>query len=119
MLWLALLCWAAVILYLSSLTLDELPGAAFLFWDKVNHFAAFTVGGLLAASALSTSRPHLPPIRVVVYSVLLLAAFGVFDETLQTFTPGRNGASVSDWTADVLGATAGALLSRLRRPSTT
>jgi hypothetical protein len=40
LLWLALLCWACGILVLSSLTPQELPDAAFIFWDKANHFVA-------------------------------------------------------------------------------
>jgi len=111
LLWVALICWAAAILYLSSLNPDQLPDSAFLFWDKVNHFAAFAVGGWLAALALRTSLPRTPGVRIVVLAVILIAAFGVLDEALQTFTPGRTGADISDWTADVLGASAGALAS--------
>lgn len=116
LLWLALFGWAATILFLSSLRPDELPDGAFLFWDKANHFAAFTVGGWLAATALRTSRPRIEPVRAVVIAVIAIAAFGVLDETLQTFTPGRTGASLSDWIADALGAAAGALISLRLRP---
>ena len=35
--WIALLCWAGGILWLSSLTPQELPAAAFIAWDKVNR----------------------------------------------------------------------------------
>ncbi|WP_313675735.1 VanZ family protein [Mycolicibacterium sp.] len=117
-LWLALFCWAGVVLYLSSLSPAELPEAAFAFGDKVNHFAAFAVGGWLAASALRASRPQIGGTRVVTEAILLVAAFGALDEALQTWTPGRVGGDVLDWTADALGATAGALLSRLRRADT-
>ena len=110
LLWAALVCWACVILWLSSLGPQELPESAFLFWDKVNHFVAYAVGGWLAASALRTSRPRTPAVRIVVLAVILIAAFGVLDEALQTLTPGRTGGDVDDWMADVLGATAGALL---------
>lgn len=113
-LWLALLCWAAVILVLSSLSPEELPDAAFVFWDKLNHFGAFVVGGWLAASALRTSRPGAAGNRVVVQAIVLVAAFGALDEALQTLIPGRVGADVFDWTADLLGATTGAVMSRLR-----
>jgi VanZ family protein len=85
LLWGALILWACVILFVSSLTPQELPEAAFLFWDKVNHFVAYAAGGWLAASALRASGP-------------------------QTLTPGRSGGDVDDWVADVLGASAGALL---------
>lgn len=110
LLWLGLLCWAGVILWLSSLSPDELPDAAFMFWDKVNHFAAFAAGGWLAAAALHVTRPRGRTATTLVLAVLLIAAFGVLDEALQTLTPGRTGGDVDDWVADVLGATAGALL---------
>ncbi len=120
LLWAALACWAAGILLLSALTPQELPEAAFLFWDKVNHFAAYAVGGWLAAAALRLSRPQAGTAGAVLLAVVLIAAFGVADEAFQTLTPGRSGANFDDWVADALGATAGALLTlptldRLRR----
>jgi VanZ family protein len=110
LLWAALLSWACVILYLSWLTPRELPEAAFLFWDKLNHVAAYAVGGWLAASALRVSRPKSTGRSVVISAVLLIAAFGVLDEAFQTLTPGRSGADVDDWLADIIGAAIGAWL---------
>lgn len=110
LLWGALILWACVILLLSSLTPQELPEAAFLFWDKVNHFVAYAAGGWLAASALRASGPQTRRRTILILAVLLIAAFGVLDEALQTLTPGRSGGDVDDWVADVLGASAGALL---------
>ena len=118
LLWAALVCWAAAILYLSSLRPDELPEGAFLFWDKINHFAAFAAGGWLAAVALRASLLRTPGVRVVLFAVILIAAFGLLDEALQTFTPGRTGGDVSDWTADVLGASVGALVTLRWTPRT-
>lgn len=118
LLWAALICWACVILWLSSLGPQELPEAAFLFWDKVNHFVAYAVGGWLAASALRVSHPQTKRTTVLMTAILLVAVFGVLDEALQTLTPGRTGGDVDDWTADVLGATAGALLSLRWAPRT-
>lgn len=115
LLWAALLSWACVILYLSSLTPKELPESAFLFWDKLNHFAAYAVGGWLATSALGVSRPQSTGRSVLISAVLLIAAFGVLDEALQTLTPGRSGADLDDWLADVIGAAVGAWLARLTR----
>ena len=109
-LWLALLTWAGGILWLSSLTPDKLPSAAFLTWDKFNHFVAFTVGGWLAASAWRLSRPELSVTSALALAVAAVAAFGAFDESLQLLTPGRTGADPDDWIADFLGAIAGALL---------
>lgn len=111
MLYAALLCWAIAILGLSSLTPRELPESAFLLWDKLNHVLAFAVGGWLAATALRVSRPTMPVAGALVAAVVLIAAFGVLDETVQTLTPGRSGGNLGDWVADVIGAVLGALLS--------
>jgi VanZ family protein len=113
LLWLALLCWACGILALSSLTPQELPEAAFLLWDKANHFLAYALGGWLAASALRVSRPGIRIATGAILAVIAIAAFGALDELLQTFTPGRSGGDIFDWTADVLGAIAGSVVSLL------
>lgn len=110
-LWAALICWATLILWLSSLTPQQLPDAAFVFWDKANHFLAFTVGGWLAASALHASHHQARVVSNVIVAVILIAAFGVLDEALQTLTPGRTGGDFRDWVADLLGAALGAFLS--------
>jgi len=110
LLWGALLAWAAGILWVSSMTRQELPEAAFLFSDKFNHFVAFAVGGWLAASARRLSRPLGNVPRQLVLAIILVAAFGAIDEAFQTFTPGRTGGDLYDWIADFLGAIAGALL---------
>ncbi len=112
-LWTALVVWAGGIVWLSSLTPDELPSAAFLVSDKINHFVAFAVGGWLAASALRTSRAGAPVGRQILLAVVLVVAFGAFDEMRQLLTPGRTGGDFYDWIADFLGAVAGASLVRL------
>lgn len=112
-LWLALLLWAGGILWLSSLSPAQLPSAAFLTWDKLNHFVAFAVGGWLAASALRASRPDGRTLVTVATAIIFVAAFGAFDETIQLLTPGRTGSDFYDWIADFLGAVAGAILSLL------
>ncbi len=111
-LWSALVIWAGAILWLSSLSPSELPPAAFLAWDKLNHFAAFTVGGWLTASTLRISRPRMGPTAAIFLAVALLAGFGAMDEAAQLLTPGRTGGDVYDWIADLLGALAGALSAR-------
>jgi VanZ family protein len=88
-----------------------LPEGAFLLWDKLNHVLAFAVGGWLAATALRVSRPTMPVAGAVAAAIVLIAAFGVVDETVQTLTPGRTGGDLRDWIADVIGAVFGALLS--------
>lgn len=59
----------------------------------------------------------MPAVWALAAAVLSIAAFGAVDESLQSLTPGRTGANLSDWTADVLGAATGALVSlRLASP---
>jgi VanZ family protein len=110
-LWLCLMAWAAGIFWVSSMTRQELPEAAFLFSDKFNHFVAFAAGGWLAASALRVTSPRSAIANSLLLAIVLIAVFGAFDEALQTFTPGRTGGDLYDWIADFLGAIAGALLS--------
>lgn len=113
LLWVAWLCWAAGILWLSSLTPAELPQAAFLLSDKAEHLIAYAVGGWLAATAIRAGRRTATVAGWIVPAIVLVAAFGVLDEAVQTFTPGRTGGDLYDWIADLLGALAGALISLL------
>jgi VanZ family protein len=116
LLWFALLCWACGILVLSSLMPQELPDAAFLFWDKANHFGVYALCGWLAATAIRVSRPSFRIATAITLAVIAVAAFGALDELLQTFTPGRSGGDIFDWTANLLGAVAGALISLATHP---
>lgn len=109
-LWSSLLCWACGILWLSSLSPQQLPDAAFLVSDKINHFIAFAIGGWLAASALRVTRPRAAIVGRIIIAIIIIAAFGALDESIQTLTPGRTGRDIFDWIADLLGAIAGALL---------
>ena len=79
-LWVAWLCWAAGILWLSSLTPRELPQAAFLLSDKAEHLIAYAVGGWLAATAIRAGRRTATVAGWFVPAVILVAAFGVLDE---------------------------------------
>ena len=108
--WLALLIWAASIVWLSSRTPDQLEDLArFDFWDKGAHFTAFLVGGSLMAMALRFSTPW-PLKKIALVSAMTIALFGAIDEYHQTYTPNRSGADVFDWIADALGACTGAAL---------
>jgi len=112
LLWSVLLGWGAGILSVSSVNGEFLPSALFslTFADKFIHFIAFALGGWVAAAALRFSFPSLPVTRAILTAIVLVAAFGVVDETWQTSTPGRMGGDQYDWIADFLGGIAGALL---------
>lgn len=109
--WFAWLVWCGGILWLSSLSHRDLPAAAFLAWDKFNHFAAFAIGGWLAATAWQIGRPAASTLGRLTLPIVMVAAFGALDELVQLYTPGRTGADLHDWIADFLGAIAGALFS--------
>jgi VanZ family protein len=68
---------------------------------------AFGAGGVLLALALHIAFRWR---RAVVFrrTLLILAFFAASDEWHQLYTPGRSGADVRDWIADVLGVSAGA-----------
>lgn len=111
-LWGLVVCWAAGILWISSLTPAELPPMLFefTFADKLVHFLAFVVGGWLAAGAFqATGRPRGTAAQIIA-AIALTAVFGAFDEASQLLTPGRSGGDVYDWIADFLGAIAGAII---------
>lgn len=108
--WSALLCWAAAVVWMSSLSPRQLPDTALLFGDKFSHFVVYSLGGWLAASSLRVAHPSAPVARQIVLAVVIVAVFGAIDESVQTFTPGRTGGDVFDWIADLVGAVAGASL---------
>lgn len=114
-LWASLALWAATITWLSSLPPWALPTITMRWDDKLAHFAAFAAGGWLAAKAVKTSFPS-PGTRtglLAMSAILIAASFGIFDELFQLRTPGRHGADLRDWVADLLGASAGVGLATL------
>ncbi len=103
--WLPVALYAALIFYLSSKPASGLPGWWFMRYDKVLHTLEYGGLGFLLARALPLRRP-LP--RVLLCAALGLA-FGVSDEFHQTFVAGRQGNDLGDMTADLIGATLGAM----------
>ena len=103
--------WLAVILYCTaifvqsgrpvSVSLPAWPGS-----DKVLHFFAYALLGVLFFRAFAATRVNDPPGRVVVWSILAAALYGLSDEVHQAFVPSRS-AQWLDAAADALGAAAG------------
>lgn len=72
------------------------PGAVNLFvppWDKVAHFAAFSVLSGLLAVGIGVRRPWI--------TLAAVALIGMADELHQLWLPGRS-AGVDDWIVDVM-----------------
>jgi VanZ family protein len=86
---------AAIFVESSFSTLPHLP--ELLSWDKLQHTAAYLLGGVLAAHAVRPSR------RWAVLVVAIVSLYGVSDEIHQAFVPGRS-SDVFDWVADTTGA---------------
>ena len=107
--WLPAVAWAAVIFSLSSRS--RLPGPDVVGIDKVAHFGAYGLLGVLLCFAAERSR--LPLLVAGVLGV----AYGATDEIHQMYVPGRS-PDVLDWCADAAGVLAACILYtrwRLRR----
>ena len=103
--WWPALLWAAAVFFLSSRTvLIEMPSV--LGWDKLQHCAAYAVGGAAIAHALGA-----PAHRFAWAAALLGSLYGVSDEIHQYFVPGRS-SDWRDWVADTVGVLAGVFLFR-------
>jgi VanZ family protein len=107
--WLAFTAWAGAIYYCSSLTGPQIAHLGIHLWDKLEHFSAFTAGGLLLALALRWSVTWSWKC-VARFAILALVIYGALDEFHQLFTPNRSGADPFDWLADSLGALTGVAL---------
>lgn len=106
--WLPLVLYSAVILFLSSRTSSELPSIDLP--DKLVHFFEYFVfGALLFRSLRRAGITQEAPLWLA--CILVLIAFALLDETVQSFTPTRN----KDWAdgaADLAGGITGGLLYR-------
>jgi VanZ family protein len=101
------LLWAAAVFAASSrTTLPELPSV--LGWDKLQHSAAYAVGGLLLARAAGRGW------RGALLAAALGSLYGASDEVHQLFVRNRSSDPV-DWAADTLGVLAGVALWHLYR----
>lgn len=99
--WAPALVWAAVLFVFSSR--PRLPADLGGGLDKVAHFGAFAVLGLLLAHAALAWRLRMR------WPVLVGLAYAASDELHQYFVPGRY-PDAADWVADALGVVAGCFL---------
>ena len=103
--------WLAVALYCMAIFIQsESPATPDLpAWpgtDKVLHFAAYALLGVLFFRAYQTTALNRNPARLAAASILSTALYGLSDEIHQSFVPWRNADSL-DLAADILGAVMG------------
>lgn len=102
---LLLLCYCALIIYLSHHPMLPVPDL-FSIQDKIIHATAYALMALLFWNSgryrLAVNRSFTSA-HLAVVSVVFCALFGAGDEWHQSFVAGRD-ASIFDWLADLFGA---------------
>lgn len=100
--------WFVLLFILSSLHGSPLPASKIIFSDKIAHAGYFTVGSAVFLLALSQqSRKNHSPAFLLFACVSMAAVVGWFDEWHQSFTPHRDGNSLGDWLANLIGGALG------------
>jgi VanZ family protein len=103
--WLPLIAYCVFIYIQSSYPSPEsLP--SFEFSDKLLHFAAYAVMGVLFYRAYQTLSFKNNIQLLILLSMISASLYGISDEIHQSFVPYRDG-SLMDVIADVLGAICG------------
>jgi len=105
-LWLPPVAYAALIFVLSSLS-DPLPQVSRLVWDKALH--AIEYAGLAFLLCRAWRGEGLDWSWAIALAIVVAAVYGGGDEWHQSGVARRE-ATVSDWTADVVGAILGAFI---------
>lgn len=106
--WLPLTAYCLLIYIQSDYPSPEnLP--SFAFMDKVLHFVAYGVMGVLFYRAYQTLRLKNRRYILILLSMISASLYGISDEIHQYFIPLRN-ADLLDATADILGAVCGVYL---------
>lgn len=109
-----ILYWLPVIVYCSAIYIQsDLPSIehipSFEFSDKVLHFFAYAVLGVLFYRAYQTLRIKGDPRMLILISIVSASLYGVSDEIHQYFVPFRD-AGIWDVVANTLGAICGVSL---------
>jgi len=111
LLWLPVVLCMATIFVLSSMPSTPIP-PSLRGLDKPEHFLAY---GILAVLAFIASRGTWPSLKIgalMMLSIAISVGYGMTDEYHQSFVPSRC-CEFSDWLADLMGATTGAVLAAI------
>ncbi|UCD78287.1 MAG: VanZ family protein [Desulfobacterales bacterium] len=109
--WLPLIIYCLLIYIQSDYPSPEsLP--SFKFSDKLLHFAAYAVMGVLFYRAYQTLPVKNNIQLLMLLSMISASLYGISDEIHQSFVPYRDG-SLFDGIADILGAVCGVYLYHL------
>lgn len=101
--------WIILVFALSSIAAPELPeGPEIPFLDKVAHFVIYAAGAVCVWHLYRRRFGCRWFSSVMTFSTI--AFLGGLDEYYQTYIPGRSGADVGDWAADLAGAAAAILI---------
>ena len=109
--WVPLLFYCLLIFFLSS---DPSPGflPKFTYADKVIHFAAFIVLGVLFFRAFWSLGMNINLFSIMALSLVSSTIFGICIELNQFFIPYRQ-AETMDIVADIAGSTMGIMVARI------
>jgi VanZ family protein len=112
-----LIYWLPLILYCLFIYIqsanpspEQIPSIP--FFDKVLHFAAYGIMGILFYRAYQTLRIKNNIKMLMLLSMVSASLYGISDEIHQSFVPFRE-AEVADAIADIIGAVSGVLLYQL------
>jgi VanZ family protein len=94
--------FAALIIFVSTLSNVSPPSLGVTWTDKIYHFGEYFVYGLLIFRAFPNM--HTSPRRKLYYVLLFFfgLAYGAIDERVQYYIPNRD-SSPFDWMADAIG----------------
>jgi VanZ family protein len=103
--WFPLLCYSAIISFVSSLSTVPVPYTEISF-DKLLHAGEYGVFGFLLARALGSCERKFSLHVIFGVVIIISLVYGLLDEYHQSFVPGRTCDLIdvaADWLGGVLG----------------